>query len=107
MPNYSVIYHGTLFLGETLQQTAGLSLSQRFECKIAVDSSHDITGVLSEGLVGSFSYWAQSIDVLLLENSLCYVHGRFIDRNPSALTRADRNTSDTSSWEISPFLTYA
>jgi hypothetical protein len=102
MPNYSVIYHGTLFLGESLKQTTGLSLSQQFECKIAVDSSHDITGVLPEGLVGSFSYWAPSVDALLLENSLCYVHGRFIDRKTS-----DRNTSGASSWEISPFLTFA
>ena len=99
MPNYSVMY---LFLGASLKQTTGLSLSQQFECNIAVDSSHGITGVLSEGLVGSFSYRAQSVGELLLENSLCYVHGRFIDRKTS-----DRNALDASSFGISPFLTFA
>jgi len=101
MPNYSVIYHGTVFLGESLKQTTGTSLNQRFERKIAVDGCHGIIGVLSEGPVGSFSYWAQTVDELLLENSLCSVHGRFIDRKTS-----DLNALDVSSWEIPPFLTF-
>ena len=68
------LYHGTLFLGSSTKQITGLSLSQQFECKVAANDSP---------LEGSLSYWAATIDELLLENSLCFVHGRFVNRKTS------------------------
>jgi hypothetical protein len=101
MPNYAALYHGTLFLGSSTKPTTGLSLSQQFECKVAVNDSHGPPGIQTSALEGSLSYWAPTIDDLLLENSLCVVHSRFVNRKTS-----DPGDPDVWSWEVSSFYSF-
>jgi hypothetical protein len=80
MVNYSVIFHGPLMLGDAVQSAgSGITPLQRFQARMFVEA-RSIEGVISEPLEGVFIHWASNLENLLVEDSLCTVHGRLVVR---------------------------
>ncbi|KAA8893808.1 hypothetical protein FN846DRAFT_895656 [Sphaerosporella brunnea] len=82
MVNYSVVFHGPLMLGNAVSGGSGgsgISPLQRFQARIFVEE-RSVEGVISEPLEGMFIHWASDLEHLLVEDSLCTVHGRLIVR---------------------------
>jgi hypothetical protein len=105
MVNYSVLFHGPLMLGDTISSGSGassISPLQRLRARIFVDPDRAIEGVRAESLEGIFVYWAPNLENLLLEDSLCTIHGRFIVRGSTAV-----NSTLEPQWEITSFMCFA
>jgi len=60
--NTRSICHGIFVLGSRINPTTGLSLSQQFECKVAVNDSHDFAGAQTIALESSLPYRTATID---------------------------------------------
>jgi hypothetical protein len=100
MVNYSVIFHGPLMLGDAISVGSGgsaISPLQRFQARIFVEA-RSIEGVISEPLEGTFIHWASDLENLLVEDSLCTVHGRLIVRSSG--------TSPTPQWEVNAYMCF-
>ena len=104
MVNFQATFHGNLPLEEAVGAAAGnISQLQRFSSTINVDARHLIDGVQHNPIPVSFVSWAPSLDKLLLENSLCTVHGRFVVR----ASEADMGSKSLSSMEVSAFMCHS
>ncbi|KAA8910454.1 hypothetical protein FN846DRAFT_544167 [Sphaerosporella brunnea] len=77
-----------------------LGALQKFRARIFIDDERLIDGVCSAPIEGMLVYWAPNLDNLLLEDSLCTIHGRFIVRGGPAEKVVDPE------WEISSFMCF-
>jgi hypothetical protein len=98
MVNYSVIFHGPLMLGDAVSGgsgASGITPLQRFQARIFVEPRL-VEGVISEPLEGVFIHWASDLENLLVEDSLCTVHGRLIVRS----------SGQNPQWEVTSYMCF-
>ena len=104
MVNFQATFHGNLPLEEAIGASAGdISQLQRFSSNIYVCTSYSIPDVQHTSIPISFVFWAPSLNDLLLENTLCTVHGRFVMRSgdPNMVMKS------SASMEISAFMCHS
>ncbi|KAI5817838.1 hypothetical protein BZA77DRAFT_27294 [Pyronema omphalodes] len=103
MVNHSVVFHGPLMLGDAIPTTTNataFSPLQKLGARVYIDDDRVIDGVSTMPMEGTLIHWSQDLQDLLLENSLCSVHGHFISYNAT-----DSNGTDAE-WKVTSFLCF-
>jgi hypothetical protein len=103
MVNHSIMFHGPLMLGDAVPSTSSVMTIgplQKFGARVFVDDDRVIDGVRSMPIEGTLIHWSQDLNNLLLDNSLCSVHGRFIFYDSTTGNGTDPE------WQVTSFLCF-